>query len=92
MLTFYIMLGGGYMFFRKKKKHTETAATIKARKIKIGWGKFAVELSFRQLIALIITVAVCVAFIRGGLYVKTKWFTYNKPPTTHILNQSLPQK
>lgn len=76
------------MFFSNKRKHVETAAEIKAKKIKIGWGKFAIELTFSQLLALILVIALSAGFVRGGFFIKTKWFTYNKPPMTeHLLNQ-----
>ena len=77
------------MFGKSKKKHehVESVAEIKARKINIGVGKFSISMTFTQLVVLIILLAVIAGAWRGGLAIKTKYFSYTKPPMTSELLQ-----
>lgn len=72
------------MFKKKKlsnsKVHVETPAEIKARKIKIGVGRFSIELTFAQLLALILTAGVAITIATSGGAVRTKYFYAEKKP------------
>ena len=72
---------------QKKREHVETVAEIKAKKISIGVGKFSLSMTFTQLVVLIILLAVIAGAYRGGLAVKTKYFSYVKPPMSGELMQ-----